>query len=284
MRKAVENLWRLVTFNTETKAGFIIVATFVLASIVVEVAGYRVLPYNPLKPFTGKPFSLPSLSHPFGTDNLGHDVFSGVVAGAPNDAMVSFFVVGFSFLVGGSLGSLAGYVGGLTDELLMRVTDIFFAIPSLILGMSIAMILGPSPVHIMIALAAIWWPPYARLSRGEALRLSNMPFVESAKLSGLPAHRIIIRHIFILTANTLLIYSTLDIGTVVLTYSGLSYLGLAVRPPYPDWGLMVASYQQYILYDPWLPLIPSAIVMIVAAGFSLLGDGLRTALQTERGR
>jgi len=112
MRKAVENLWRLVTFNTETKAGFIIVATFVLASIVVEVAGYRVLPYNPLKPFTGKPFSLPSLSHPFGTDNLGHDVFSGVVAGAPNDAMVSFFVVGFSFLVGGSLGSLAGYVGG----------------------------------------------------------------------------------------------------------------------------------------------------------------------------
>jgi len=111
-----------------------------------------------------------------------------------------------------------------------------------------------------------------------------MPFVESAKLSGLPAHRIIIRHIFILTANTLLIYSTLDIGTVVLTYSGLSYLGLAVRPPYPDWGLMVASYQQYILYDPWLPLIPSAIVMIVAAGFSLLGDGLRTALQTERGR
>jgi peptide/nickel transport system permease protein len=284
MWQPLKSFWRLITYNLETKVGFSIVALFVLTSIIEAIGGYRILPYNPLKTFVGKPFSPPSVLHPFGTTKLGRDLFSMIIAGAPNDALVSFFVVGFSFSVGGLLGAAAGYVGGILDELLMRITDTFFAIPALILGMAIAMILGPSPYHLMFALAIIWWPPYARLTRSEALRLANMPFVASAKLSGISGPRIVLRHIFVPVLSTLLVYATLDIGTVVLTYSGLSYLGLAVRPPYPDWGYLVAQYQEYIIYAPWLSLIPAGVIMVVAAGFSLLGDGIRGAIQAERGR
>ena len=271
-------------FNLETKVGFVIVTVFIVTAIVEAIFGWSILPYNPIHLDLSARYLTPSLTHFFGTSDLGEDVFSRVIAGSPNDAMVSFFVVGLAFITGGLLGSLAGLRGGWVDEVLMRVTDIFFAIPSLILAMAIAVILGTSPVNLMIALSLIWWPPYARLARSEALRLSNAHFVESAKLSGLSIQRIVLRHIFPIAATTLMIYGTLDVGTLILTYSGLAYLGFAVRPPLPDWGADVANYQQAIATHPWLPLIPATIIVIVAVGFSLLGDGLRGALRHEQGR
>jgi peptide/nickel transport system permease protein len=276
--------WRLLTFNLETKIGLVIVGAFVLTAIVEALLGWSILPYSPIQPNFSARYLPPSTAHFFGTSDQGYDVFSRIVAGTPNDAMVSFFVVTTAFVSGGLLGSFAGLRGGWIDEALMRITDVFFAIPSLILAMAIAVILGTSPVNLMAALALIWWPPYARLARSEALRLSNTHFVESAKLSGLSSPRIMIRHIFPIAATTLMIYATLDIGTLVLTYSGLAYLGFAVRPPFPDWGADVANFQQAILGHPWLPLIPAGIIVIVAVGFSLLGDGLRGALRREYGR
>lgn len=284
MRETLSGTKRILMYNSGTKVGFAIVICFVLISAVVAIAGWGILPYNPIGIHVDQAFEPPSLLHPFGTNFLGTDVFSMVLAGAPNDAMVSFFVVGFSFVFGGLLGALAGYLAGWIDEVLMRVTDIFFAVPAIILGMAIAIVLGPSPTHIMIALAIIWWPSYARLARSEALKLSTANFVESAKLSGISTARVVFRHIYRIAAPTLLVYATLDVGTVVLAYSGLAYLGLAVRPPYPDWGAMVASYQTYIFLAPWLPLIPAIVIVIVAAGFSILGDGLKEALQREIGR
>lgn len=284
LRESRSRAWRLMAFNLETKVGSGIVAVFVMTAIVEAVLGWSILPYNPTTPSVFQAYQPPSLAHPFGTSNLGEDVFSRIVAGTPNDAMVSFVVVGAAFLLGGFLGSFSGLRGGWIDEILMRVTDIFFAIPSLILAMAIAVVLGPSPTNVMIALAMIWWPPYARLARSEALRLSGAAFVESAKLSGMSNLRIVLRHILPIAATTLLIYGTLDIGTLVLTYSGLAYLGFAVRPPLPDWGADVATFQSAIATHPWLPLIPGAIIVVVAGGFSLLGDGLRSALRYEQGR
>ena len=277
-------IWRLVAFNVETKIGFGIVIVFIGTAIIEAVLGWSILPYNPTTPNFFGAYSPPSAAHLFGTSNTGEDVFSRVVAGTPNDAMVSFVVVGTAFLLGGLLGSFAGLKGGWVDEILMRVTDIFFAIPSLILAMAIAVVLGASPSNMMIALSLIWWPPYARLSRSEALRLSNAHFVESAKLSGLSNLRIALRHIFPIAATTLIIYGTLDVGTLVLTYSGLAYLGFAVRPPLPDWGADVATFQSAIASHPWLPLIPATIIVFVAVCFSLLGDGLRSAIRYEQGR
>lgn len=279
----LKNIWRLVTANTESKVGFAIVSVFVLTAIVEGIGGFSILPYDPIQTGAGAPFSPPSWSHPFGTELLGRDMFSRVIAGTPTDAYVSFFVVGFSCLFGGFLGSMAGYVGGSLEEALMRITDVFFSIPAIILAMSVVFVLGSGPVNVMIALALIWWPAYARLSRSEALRLRNMNFVISARLAGVSTPRIVFRHIFRVSATTLLIYATLDIGTVILVYSGLSYLGLAVRIPYPDWGVMVGSSEQYIFLAPWLPLIPAIIIFLVAFGFSLFGDGLKAAMQRERG-
>jgi peptide/nickel transport system permease protein len=284
LRNARSRAWRLITYNLETKIGSGIVSLFIGTAIIEAVFGWSILPYNPTTPNFFGAYSPPSFAHVFGTSNAGEDVFSRIVAGTPNDAMVSFVVVGGAFLLGGFLGSFAGLRGGWIDEILMRVTDIFFAVPSLILAMAIAVVLGASPVNTMIALSMIWWPPYARLARSEALRLSGAAFVESAKLSGLGNLRIVLRHIFPIAATTLLVYGTLDIGTLVLTYSGLAYLGFAVRPPLPDWGADVATFQSAIVAHPWLPLIPGAIIVIVATGFSLLGDGLRSALRYEAGR
>jgi len=274
-------LRRIITFNAETKIGFSIVAAFVLISIAESIGGRHILPYNPIKYFVGKPFSPPSLLHPFGTTNLGADLFSMVIAGAPNAAEISFFVVGVAFIGGGLLGAFAGYLGGLTDEVLMRITDIFLTLPVIIIAMAFVAVLGPSPIHAMIALSIIWWPAYARLSRSEALKLRGAYFVESAKLSNMSTLEIVLRHIFRVSVHTLLTYVTLDIGTVVLVYSGLSFLGLSVRLPYPDWGFMVANFAQYIFLAPWMPILPAVVIVIIAVGFSLLGDGMRSALQHE---
>jgi peptide/nickel transport system permease protein len=279
-----KTIWRLIKFNKETKIGFSIVAGFFAISLAEAIGGNAILPYNPLKTFVGPTLAPPSLLHPFGTTDLGMDLLSRIIAGAPNDAMVSVFVVFVGLAVGCLIGSFAGFKGGLLDEALMRVTDVFFTFPVLILGLAVTVILGVSPVNVMLALSVIWWPQYARLSRGEALRLSGANFVEAAKISGLPSYRIVIRHIIAVALPILLVYATLDVGTVVFTYAGLSYLGLAVRPPFPDWGAMISQYQDYLIRAPWLSLIPAAIIMIIAAGFSLLGDGLRAALQVERGR
>jgi peptide/nickel transport system permease protein len=278
-----KEIWKLITSNTECTIGFVIVSLFVLTVIIESIGGWAILPYNPLQTMTAAPLSPPSFAHPFGTEELGRDLLSRIIAGAPIDAYVSFCVVGFSFLFGGFLGSLAGYSRGPLDEILMRVTDVFFSIPALILAMAVVFVLGNGPVNVMIALAIIWWPAYARLARAEALRLRGMNFVISARLGGVSTLRIVTRHIFRVSMTTLLIYATLDVGTVILIYSGLSYLGLAVRIPYPDWGVMVGQSEQYAYQAPWLPLIPALVIFVVAFGFSLLGDGLKKAMQMQRG-
>lgn len=282
-QKRLKGLWELLASNIETKVGGTIVAVFLITVLAEAIGGFAILPYNPLRPLVGRPLQPPSLAHPFGTSNLGHDVFSQVIAGAPNDAMVSFFVVATALAIGAPLGAYAGVVGGVVDEILMRITDIFFAVPAIVLGIAITVILGPNPVNVMIALATIWWPAYARLSRSEALRLATTHYVEAARLGGLGNARIVRRHILPVITPQMLVYATLDVGTVVLAYSGLAYLGLAVRPPYPDWGDMVARSQEYILTAPWLPLIPALVILVIAIGFSLLGDGLRSALHKQRG-
>lgn len=147
--------------------------------------------------------------------------------------------------------------------------------------MVIAVALGPGVVNMMVALMVIWWPPYARLARGEALKVSHQNYIVAALLTGMSKWKIVIKHVIPNIVVTVLVYCTLDIGTVILTYAGLSYLGLSVRPPYPDWGEMVSSYQDFIIAAPWLPIVPGLIIAIGVVGFSLLGDGIRDALETR---
>jgi peptide/nickel transport system permease protein len=271
-----------MTYNNETKLGFFFVAAIAIIAIVVGLTGDSFLPYDPIKQNVGPALGAPSLQHPFGTDIVGRDVFSRMLYATPNDVFVSFVVVGVSLLVGALLGASAGYRGGLLDEALMRCTDVIFAIPALVLAISIAVILGPGIVHMMYALLIIWWPPYARLARGEALRVSHQNYIEAAKASGIGGFRILTRHVLPNILTPMVAYASIDIGSVVIIYAGLSYLGLSIRPPLPEWGAMVSSYQDYLVSAPWLPLFPALVIGIVVVAFSILGDGLRDAVEAAR--
>lgn len=273
---------RTILSNKGAFAGGVIVVIFVVLAVSVTISNLlhtKVTPYNPLQQNVGPPFASPSWSHLMGTDQLGRDVFSRIVAATPNDLGVSLTVIAFALVVGAFLGSYAAFHGGLIDEALMRTTDIFFAIPALVLAMAIGIRLGPGIINMSIALMIIWWPPYARLARGEALKIAHQNYIDAARLSAASRFRILLEHALPNISVTLLVYASLDIGTVILTYAGLSYLGLAVKPPLPDWGEMVSSYQDFMLSDPWLPLFPGLVIALGVIGFSLLGDGLRDSLE-----
>jgi peptide/nickel transport system permease protein len=279
---AVRNFFSLIFRTKEGTIGFGIVAVYVAGAVVVlfaDVFHTTVTPYDPLMQNVGPSLEGPSFSHLFGIDFLGRDVFSRVVWSIPNDLFVSFAVVGVALIVGAMIGAVAAFRGGLLDELLMRFTDVIFSLPALVIAMVISVALGPGLTHMMFALMVIWWPPYARVARGEALRVSHQNYIEAARFAGQRTIGIIFKHVLPNISLTLLIYATLDVATVVLTYAGLSYLGLSVRPPEPDLGEMISTSQDYLITAPWLPIIPGLVIALAVVGFSLLGDGLRDALE-----
>jgi peptide/nickel transport system permease protein len=282
----IKSLLNSVRSNKGALIGFVIVSIFVVTAIVEyvgQIFKLQLTPYDPLgfKPGSlAAPYLTPSLQHLMGTDNLGRDVFSRVLVATPNDLGVSLAVITFALLVGAIVGSFAAFRGGLWDEALMRITDIFFGVPALVLAMAIALALGPGITNMTIALMVIWWPPYARLARGEALKIAHQNYIEAAKLSGAGTSKIIFGHALPNISLTLLIYASLDVGTVILVYAGLNFLGLGIQPPHPDWGEMVSSYKDYIVSDPYLPLFPGLIIALGVIGFSLLGDGLKDALMS----
>jgi peptide/nickel transport system permease protein len=270
-----------IHWNKEMVIGGAIIAFFLVLSIIVEIAmllHIQVTPYNPIKQNVGPPLAPPSLAHLMGTDQLGRDLFSRIIASTPNAVSIGFVVVGFSMALGLIIGSFAGFRGGFFDEALMRTTDVFFAIPVLILAIAIVVALGPGLFTLLFVLIIVWWPPYARLARGETLKVSHQNYIEAARTSGYGSARIILHHVIPNIFQTLVVYGTLDIGTVILAYSGLSYLGLSVPPPTPDWGQMVSAYQNYLISSPWLPVFPGLLIALGIIGFSIFGDGFRDAI------
>jgi peptide/nickel transport system permease protein len=279
---ALRNAISLLIKNAEATVGFIIVAIFLGIAGVAAIANFlnfTITPYGPIQQNVGPSLGAPSAAHIFGTDFLGRDVLSRVIVSTPNDVAVSLTVVGVALTFGTLLGSFAAFKGGLLDELLMRFTDVVFSLPALVIAMVISVVLGPGLSHMMVALMVIWWPPYARVARGEALRVSHQSYIEAARLSGQSTVEIVFRHVLPNIFTIMLVYATLDVGTVVLTYAGLSYLGLSVRPPAPDLGEMISSSQDYLIAAPWLPVIPGVIIAVMVVGFSLLGDGVRDAME-----
>ena len=279
LRSAID----LVKSNREATIGATIVSAFIVTAVVVEVATLLhvpITPYDPLKS-SGPQLAPPSTAHVFGTDLVGRDVLSRLIVATPNDVAVGFAVVAFALALGLIVGSVAAFKGGLLDEALMRLTDVVFALPALIIAMVIAVALGPGVTHMMVALMIIWWPPYARLARGEALKVSHQNYIASARISGAGTGTVIVKHVIPNIFRIMMVYATLDIGTVILVYSGLSYLGLSQTPPTPDWGEMVSSFQDYLVTAPWLPMVPGLVIAAGVVGFSLLGDGLRDAMEAS---
>jgi peptide/nickel transport system permease protein len=217
----------------------------------------------------------PSAEHPFGTDDYGRDIFSMVVYGSQTSFRICITVVAISTLIGLILGGIAGYFGGIIDETLMRITDVFLAIPYLILAMAVAAALGRSIDHIMEAMIIVWWPTYARLIRGQVLSVREQQFVEAARSIGASNSRILIRHIFPNSFAPLLVEITLDLGAVLLVAAGLSFIGLGASPGTAEWGLMISSGRIHMFHAWWYVTFPGLAILLVVLGFNLLGDGLR---------
>jgi peptide/nickel transport system permease protein len=217
----------------------------------------------------------PSDQHYFGTDDYGRDIFSMVVYGSQTSFRICIIVVAVSTLIGILLGGIAGYYGGVIDEVLMRITDVFLAIPYLILAMAVAAALGRSIDHIMEAMIIVWWPTYARLIRGQVLAVREQQFVEAARSVGASNSRILFRHIFPNSFAPLLVEITLDLGAVLLTAAGLSFIGLGASPGTAEWGLMIASGRIHMFHAWWYVTFPGLAILLVVLGFNLLGDGLR---------
>jgi peptide/nickel transport system permease protein len=224
----------------------------------------------------------PSAEHPFGTDQVGRDILSRVVFGARVSPVIALFVLVIACLIGLPLGIAAGYFGGVIDEVIMRITDVFLAFPALLLALALAAVLRPSATNTVLAIAVTWWPWYTRIVRGQAASVAGRPFVESARALGVPHHRILLRHILPNAITPVLVQVSLDVGGVILTASALSFLGLGAQDPTPDWGLMVSQGQAFFTTHWWLVTFPGAAILLTAAAFNLLGDGLREVLDPKR--
>jgi peptide/nickel transport system permease protein len=224
----------------------------------------------------------PSLHHLFGTDQVGRDVFSRVLEGAHVSPLVALFVLVIACVVGIPLGVVAGYFGGVADEVIMRITDVFLAFPSLLLSLAFAAVLPPSLTSLTIAIAITWWPWYTRLIRGQAASVAGRPYVESCRALGIPTWRILLRHVLPNAVTPLIVQVSLDVGGVILTASALSFLGLGAQDPTPDWGLMIAEGENYFTTQWWLVTYPGLAILLTALAFNLLGDGLRDVLDPRR--
>jgi peptide/nickel transport system permease protein len=224
----------------------------------------------------------PSSDHLFGTDLVGRDILSRILFGLRTSLLIVVEVLALAALVGVPLGLLAGYFGGLLDQVIMRVTDVFLAFPPLLLSLAIAFVFSPSTGNMTLAIAATWWPWYVRLVRGEAASVARRPYIDSARVAGVPAARILFRHVLPNSTTPLLVQMSLDAGGVILTAAAISFLGLGAQDPTPELGLMVSQGAEYFSTHWWFATFPGAVILVTAMAFNLVGDGLRELLDPRR--
>ena len=271
----INRLRRLVFTNGLSTFGFLTVLIFSVLALAYWASGGGITPYPANAINLSTPNLPPSLAHFFGTDFEGRDIFSRVIAALPVDLSIPLLIVFLSALIGIVLGTIAGYKGGLVEEVIMRLSDMFLAFPSLIMALAIAATLGPSLLNAMLALTFTWWPPYVRLVRGGVLAVKSEDYIATSKALNSSFWYILRKGIFPNILPAILVYATLDVGTALLSLSSLGFLGIGIPAGTPELGEMVSSISSNFFTFPWESLLPSIIVLIIVAGFSLCGDGIR---------
>lgn len=256
--------------------GFSLVIVLTLAVIAVPLLA----PHDPLIP-VGMPLQ-PLGDHGFllGTDSVGRDILSRVLYGARSSWLAALAVVALGLLIGGFVGLVAGATGGWIDSTLMRITDGFLSLPAPVLAIAVVAAMGPSFLHTLIAVSIVWWPFYARLVRGEVARLAARPHIEAAKLAGVSRFRLAGRHLLPGAVPGALVAASLDIGTLILTLAGLSFLGLGQAAPAPELGADSARNLSYFLQQWWIPVMPGLGVLVLALVANISGDCLRNLMKT----
>jgi len=238
-----------------------------------------VAPYDPLQTDFLAMLATPSAAHPFGTDAVGRDLLSRVVHGARPSILVGLGTAAFAALVGSLIGLVAGFLGGRWDNAIMRVMDVLFAFPAILLALALIALLGPSLVNLILALGVVYVPRFARVVRGSVLALMAEPYIEATRALGSQAWRVLLRHLLPNTLSVITVQATLTIATAILSEASLSFLGLGVQPPAPSWGTMLSEGKTYLEQYPHLTVFPGAAIMAAVLGFNLLGDALHDLIE-----
>lgn len=268
-------LWRRFRQNRLAVLGLAILGVIFAGAILAPV----ITPGGPLEMDLLSPLQPPfSPGHPLGTDNFGRDLMARIFFGARISLTVGFVVVGISAAVGLVAGLLSGYYGGWVDQLVMRITDIFFAFPFFILAIGVIAVLGPNIINVMAVLGLVTWPEYARLVRGQVLSIKQETYVDAARTLGANDWRIMFRHILPNCLAPVIVLATVGMASAILSAAGLSFLGMGVQPPSPEWGAMLNEGKTYMMTAPHLIVIPGFAIMVTVLALNFVGDGLRDAL------
>ncbi len=265
---------RVLTRSRTALAGLVIILIFIFVALLAD----RLAPYDPNAVNLEQRFILPSVEHPFGTDNLGRDILSRVIVGSRVSLWVGVLTVGLAMIIGVPAGLVAGYRRGALDSVIMRLVDVFLAFPVIILAIAIVAVRGPGLVNVMLALTFVYWTTYARVTRGVTLVLREEDYVLAARSIGASSLRIMLRQILPNAISPLLVIASLGLGNAILAEAALSFLGLGIQPPQASWGSMLNFGMQFLRDAPFLSIFPGAAIFVTVLGFNLLGDGLRDAL------
>jgi len=276
-RSQVREVWRRFCRNKQAMVGMFMLLLLIFAAIFAEV----IAPYDPIEQDIINRLQPPSAAHFFGTDELGRDIFSRILYGSRISLTVGLIAVGLSSVVGCTLGAIAGYYGGALDNVIMRCTDILMAIPSILLNISIVAALGSGLQNVMIAIGISSVPAYCRIMRASLLSLKNQEFVDASRAAGASDPYIIIHHILPNSLAPLIVQATLKIGGAILSCASMSFIGLGIVPPTPEWGAMLSTGRDFLRDAPHLTAFPGMAIMFAVFAMNLMGDGLRDALDPK---
>ena len=273
------DIFRRFLHNKLAIVGFVMIGIVVFVAIFAPVLAKQHPNENGVFSPNPRDFKqAPSLEHPMGTDAIGRDMLSLIIYGARISIRIGLFAVGLAIFVGSTLGSIAGYAGGIVDATIMRIMDMMLAFPSILLALAIVVVIGPGVFNAMIAVGIVAIPTYARIARSSVLSEKEKDYIMAARALGVRAHRILGRHVLPNILSPIIVTASLGIATAILDAAGLGFLGLGAQPPTPEWGLLLSRNREYLLGSPWMVFFPGVSIMFLVLGFNLLGDGLRDAM------
>ena len=276
-RSQLKEIWRRFRRNKQAMVGIIDIRIVIFSAIFASV----ISPYDPLQQDIINRLQPPSAAHFFGTDELGRDIFSRILYGSRISLTVGLIAVSISSVVGCALGAIAGYYGGVLDNVIMRCTDVLMAIPSILLNISIVAALGTGLQNVMIAIGISSVPAYCRIMRASLLSLKDQEFVDASRAAGASDPYIILNHILPNSLAPLIVQATLKIGGAILSCASMSFIGLGIVPPTPEWGAMLSTGRDFLRDAPHLTAFPGMAIMFAVFAMNLMGDGLRDALDPK---
>lgn len=266
----------------KTKRGkwirFYVFLGIAIALVIGAVFGFVIAPYDPLATDFRNVLKAPSSSHLLGTDNIGRDVLSRILCGALNSFSLSFVMIAIISVIGTFIGIVSGFFGGVLDTVLMRFTDVLLAFPYTVFAIAVVGMMGPGILNTVIALSLVWWTGYARVTRGLAASIKTKEYITEARFGGASTLKILLRYVFPNVLPRVIVMAAMDIGGMILSLAGLSFLGLASQPPAPEWGFMLYEGRGFLQTAPWLMFFPGIAILITVIVFNLLGDSVRDIL------